>query len=157
MTETSHSDSQPQLWMTMGRLVLVKSAKMTWCSEWMPRREKFSEKAFQASSSRNWIDEGVGSGEVDALEWRGFRDGVDLHLDAIDTDYHKQKREGEKERERDNQKSPKNNSNISRYIKEKERMHRNAWTCDMPYKKHHRLSPIQSYQHKISCTQLNAW
>ena len=63
---------------------------------------------------------------MDAPERKGFRDGVDLHLGAIDTDYHKQKREGEKERERDNQKSPKNNSNISRYIKEKDRMHGNA-------------------------------
>ena len=52
----------------------------------MPHREKFSEKAFRASSSQNRIDERVGSDEVDAPERRGFWDGVDLHLGAIDTD-----------------------------------------------------------------------
>ena len=90
----------------------------------MPHREKFSKKAFQASSSRNRVDEGVGSDKVDALERRGFQDGVDLCLGATDSDYHKQKREGE--RERDNQKSHKNNSNISRYIEEEEHMNGNA-------------------------------
>ena len=52
----------------------------------MPHREKFSKKAFQASSSWNRIDEGIRLDEVDAAEQRGFRDGVDLHLGVIDTD-----------------------------------------------------------------------
>ena len=70
---------------------------------------------------------------------------------------HKLTQTEERGRERDNQKSPKNNSSISRYIEEKERMHGNAWTCDMHYKNHHGLSLIQSYQHTINCTHLNAW
>ena len=85
VTETLHSNSQPQLWMTVGKSVSVKTARMTWRSKWMPRREKFFEKAFQASSSWNWIDEGVGSDKVDASKRRGFQDEVDLHLGAIDT------------------------------------------------------------------------
>ena len=36
-------------------------------------------------------------------------------------------------------------------------MHGNAWTCDIQYKKHHGLSLIQTYQHTISCTHLNAY
>ena len=52
----------------------------------MPRREKFSEKAFRASSTRNRIEEGVGLDEVDALKQRGLWDGVDLRLGVIDTD-----------------------------------------------------------------------
>ena len=44
---------------------------------------------------------------MDALERRGFQDGVDLRLGAIDTNYHEQKREGEKERERQLEKSQK--------------------------------------------------
>ena len=64
----------------------VKFSKMTQRSEWTPRREKFFEKSFQASSSRNRIKEGVGSEvEVDALERKGFSDGVDLRFGAIDT------------------------------------------------------------------------
>ena len=51
----------------------------------MPRQEKFSEKAFWASLSRNGTDEGVGSDKVDAPERRGFRDGVDFPLGAINT------------------------------------------------------------------------
>ena len=51
----------------------------------MPRREKFSEKACWASSSQNRIWEGVGlEDEDDALERKGFWDGVDLRLGAID-------------------------------------------------------------------------
>ena len=49
----------------------------------MPRLEKFSEKSLWALSSRNRIEEGVGSEEEDALERRGFWDGVDLRLGAI--------------------------------------------------------------------------
>ena len=49
----------------------------------MPHREKFFEKSFQALSSRNRTWEGVGlEEEVDALEWKGFWDGVDLRLEA---------------------------------------------------------------------------
>ena len=50
----------------------------------MPYWEKFSEKAFWASSSQNQIWEGVGSDEVDASERRGFQDKVDLCFGAID-------------------------------------------------------------------------
>ena len=46
--------------------------------------EKFSEKSFWASSSWNRIEEGVGSEEDDALEGKGFLDGVDLRFGAID-------------------------------------------------------------------------
>ena len=70
----------------------------------MPRQEKFSEKAFRASSSRNRICDGVRLEEVDALERRGFWDGVDLRLGAIDTTNVNRK---ERERERGNHKSPK--------------------------------------------------
>ena len=42
---------------------------------------------------------------MDALERRGFRDKVDLHLDAIDTTNINEKRQ--REEERDNQKSSK--------------------------------------------------
>ena len=51
----------------------------------MPRREKFSEKSFWVLSSQNRTREGVGSEEeVDALERKGFQDGVDLRLGAIE-------------------------------------------------------------------------
>ena len=52
----------------------------------MPRREKFSKKFDLAFSSQNQTWEGVGSDdeeEEDALEWRGFQDGVDLRLGAM--------------------------------------------------------------------------
>ena len=68
----------------MGRLVLEKSDKMTWYSEWIPHLEKFSEKSVQVLSSQFRIEERVGSEEeVDALEWRGFWDEVDLRLGAM--------------------------------------------------------------------------
>ena len=51
----------------------------------MPRLKKFSENALKASSSRNRIVEGEGSEDEEAPERRGFRDGVDLCLGAIDT------------------------------------------------------------------------
>ena len=51
----------------------------------MPRLKKFSEDALKASSSRNRIVEGEGSEDEEAPERRGFRDGVDLRLGAIDT------------------------------------------------------------------------
>ena len=70
--------------MTSGKLMSAKSAKMTRCSEWMPHQEKFSEKALRASSFQNWICEGVGLEDEDALERKGFWDEVDLHFGAID-------------------------------------------------------------------------
>ena len=51
----------------------------------MPRLEKFSENALMASSSRNQTVEGEGSVNEEAMERRGFRAGVNLHLGAIDT------------------------------------------------------------------------
>ena len=64
VTGTSHSDSQPLLWMTVGR--------------------SMSKKSDLAFSSRNLIEKGVGLEEVDAPERRGFRVGVDLRLGAIE-------------------------------------------------------------------------
>ena len=43
----SQSDPQPLLWMIVGRSVSENSDKMTWRSEWMPYRQKFSRKSFQ--------------------------------------------------------------------------------------------------------------
>ena len=83
VTGMPQSDSQPLLWMTVGRSVLKKFNRTTWCSEWMPHQEKFSEKSIRAFSSRNRMWEGVES-EVDAPERKGFRDGVDFRLGAIE-------------------------------------------------------------------------
>ena len=83
VTEMPHSDSQTLLLMTVGRSVSEKSDRMTWRSEWMPRREKFFEKSNLAFSSRNRTWEGVESKE-DASEWRGVPDGADLRLGAIE-------------------------------------------------------------------------
>ena len=49
----------------------------------MPYLEKFFEKSYRALSSRNRTCEGVGSEEVDALEQKGFQDGVDFRLGAM--------------------------------------------------------------------------
>ena len=51
----------------------------------MPRLEKFSENSLKASSSQNRRLEGEESEDEEALERRGFRAGVDLHLSVIDT------------------------------------------------------------------------
>ena len=51
----------------------------------MPRLEKFSENALEASSSQNRTLEGEGLVEEEAPERRGFQAGVDLCLGAIDT------------------------------------------------------------------------
>ena len=129
VTRTSHSDSQPWLWMTSGRSMSTKSAKMTQRSERMPRREKFSEKALQASSSRNRIWEGVGSEDEDAPEWRGFWDRVDLHFGAIDTTNVNKK---ERERERETIWKISSSSNISKYIELRVCMHgecMNMWNA----------------------------
>ena len=56
---------------------------------------------------------GVGSNEYNALEQRGFRDGVDLHLGAIDTTNVNRK---EREKERQSEKSP-HISNIASTLK----------------------------------------
>ena len=61
--------------MTVGRLVLEKSNRTTWRSEWIPCHEKFSEKSLQALSSWNQTWDGVGSTkgeEEDAPEQKGF-------------------------------------------------------------------------------------
>ena len=66
----------------------------------MPRLQKFSKKSFRALSSQNHTEEGVGLEEEDALERKGFWDGVDLRLGAIEqTNARKRKRERERERE----------------------------------------------------------
>ena len=119
VTGTSHSDSQPRLWMTSGRLVSVKSAKMTRHSEWIPRRKKFSEKSFRASPSQNRIKEGVGSDKDDALERKGFRDGANLRLGAINTTNENRKRGREWETIR---KVPKQ-FKYNKYIEKRVRMH----------------------------------
>ena len=132
LTGISQRDSHPRLWMTSGESMSTKSARMTWHLEWMPCLEKFSEKAYWASSSQNWIWEGVGLEEEDASKRRGFRDGANLRLGAIDTTNVNWKI--------DNQKSPKKFQ--IEYV-----CMGNAWTCDMQNKIHHGLNPIQPYQH----------
>ena len=57
---------------------------MTWGSEWTPSLQKFSKKSFRAFSSQNRTEDGVGVEEEDAPELRGFWDGVDLCIDAIE-------------------------------------------------------------------------
>ena len=63
----------------------------------MPHQEKFSKKAFRASFSRNQICDGVGSEDEDVPERKGFWDGVDLRLGAIDTTNVNRKRGRERE------------------------------------------------------------
>ena len=72
--------------MTVGKSVLEKFDRMTWHSEWMPHLQKFSKKSFWAFSSQNRTEDGVGLEEEDAPELRGFWDGVDLRLGAIEAD-----------------------------------------------------------------------
>ena len=147
VTRTSHDDSHFRLWMTMGRSVLAKSAKMTQRSEWTPRQENFSEKSFRASSSWNRIWEGVRSEEDDAPKWRGFRDEANLCLGAIDMTNVNKRERGKKERQ---SKKSQSNSNITSILKREYVCMGNAWTCDMQKKLHHGLSPIQSYLHTIN-------
>ena len=61
----------------------------------MPHLEKFSEKSWRALSLRNLTWSGIES-EEDALEQRGFQDGMDLRLSAMRRLF---EREGERERE----------------------------------------------------------
>ena len=65
----------------------------------MPHLEKFSEKSFRVLSSRNQIEEGVGSEEKDTLERRGFWDRVDFCLGAT-MQLTERKRERGREKER---------------------------------------------------------
>ena len=133
--------------MTVGRSVSKKFDRTTWGSEWMPRQEKFSKKSIRAFSSWNWTWVRVESGvelEVDAPEWRGFRDRVNLHLSAIE-----QLIESERERERErgtNRKLP-TQINVNKIEKKCYACMKNAWSCDMQQYKHHALNPNQSYQH----------
>ena len=143
MTGTSHSDSHSRLWMIVESSVSVKPASMTWCSEWIPRLEKFSENALWASSSRNQRERGTELEDEEAPEWRRFRAGVDLCLGAIDTTTVNKKRG----RERKTIRKVQSNSNITSILKRKYICMGNAWTCDMQNKLHHRLNPIQTYQH----------
>ena len=138
-----HSDSHSRLWMTVGRLMLAKSASMTWRSEWTPRLEKFSENALWASLSRNRRERGAESEYEKALEWRGFRVRVDLCLGVIDMTNVNRKRG----RERKTIRKVPSKSNITSILKREYVGMRNAWTCDMQNKLHHGLSPIQTYQH----------
>ena len=96
----------------------------------MPLREKFSKKSNLAFSSRNRKWEGIGSNgeeEEDAPEWIEFQDRVDLRLGAITQLTEK----GERERKRGRQLDEYQTTDISKYVELKERMHDNAWTCDM--------------------------
>ena len=70
----------------------------------MPRLEKFSKNALEASSSQNRTLEGEGLEDEEAPERKGFRVGVDLRLSVIDTTNVNRNR-GRKRK--DNQKSPK--------------------------------------------------
>ena len=144
----SHSDSQPRLWMTSGRSVSAKSAKMTWRFAWTPRQEKFSKKSFRASSSRNWIEEGVGSDEDNASEWKGFRDGAYLCLGAVDmTNVNRKGRERKRQSE-----NSQHISNIASILKKRVRMHgecMNMWHAK-EIASWAQSNPIQSYQHIIN-------
>ena len=150
VTETSHSDSQPRLWMTSGRLVSAKSAKMTRRSEWMPRWEKFFEKALRASSSQNRICEGVELEEEDAPERIGFWDGVDLRLGAIDTTNVNEKRG----RERETIKKVPTHFKYNKYIEKRVCMHEHV-TCNIKGIMDSAQSNSTSTQ--SICTHLNAW
>ena len=142
----SHSYSHSRLWMTMGRSVSAKFAKMTRRSEWTPYQEKFFEKSFRAFSSRDrrWV--GVGSEENDVPERGGFWDGVDLRFGVINMTNVNKRERGKKETIR----IAPNSSNIASILKKEYVCMGNAWTCDMQKKLHHGLSLIQSYQHTIN-------
>ena len=149
----SHSDSYSRLWMTVGRSVWAKSAKMTWRSEWTPRLEKLFENALWASSSRNRRKRGAKSEYEEASERRGFRVEVDLRLGAIDTTNVNKKRGREKETIR---KVPKQFI-IVEYVKRNTyawRMHEHV-TC----KRNCIVGLAQSkpISTQIVCTHLNAW
>ena len=146
VTGMSHSDSHPRLWMTSGRSVLAKFARMTWHSKWMPCLEKFFKNALWASSSRNRRWEGVGLEDENALEWRRFRDGVDLNFGAIDTTNVNKRERGKKE----TVKRVPNSSNIASILK-KEYVCMGRYehvTCKRNYMKFLRLNlqnPSQNY------------
>ena len=110
----------------------------------MPHLEKSSENALKASSSWNRTLEGEGSIDEEVQEQREFRAGVDLHLGVINTTnvniFRGRRREEKSEKSQ-------TVSNISRILKRSTyawEMHDHV-TCKT--KRHHGLSPIQSYQH----------
>ena len=74
---------------------------------------KVLREVFRAFSSWNRIEEGVGLDEKDALERRGFWDGTDLRLGAIDMTNVNRK---ERKRERQSEKSQ-HISNIASILK----------------------------------------
>ena len=82
----------------------------------------------------------------DVPERKGFRDGANLCLGAIDTT-NVNRRRG---RERETIRKALNSSNIASILKREYVCKGNAWTCDVQNKKHHGLSPIQSYQHTVN-------
>ena len=153
MTGTSHSDSHPRLWMTSDRSMSAKSAKMTQRSERMPRQEKFFEKALQASSSRNWICDGVGSEDEDAPERRGFWEGADLRLGAIDTTNIIKKREGERERQSEKSQAVQIYQNILNWEYICKEMHEHV-TCNI--KSIMGLAQSNPTSIQSICTHLNA-
>ena len=132
-------DSPPWLWMTMGRVVLEKFDRIMWHFDWTLRLAKFSKKSWWAFLSHYLMWRGVES-EDDPPKQRGFQDGVDLRLDAMH-------RLSERERERERQAKKQQSTVIPKEWKEGTY----AWiindhvTCNK--KKHHGLSPIQTYQH----------
>ena len=81
---TSHSDSHSRLWMTVGRSVSVKFARMTWRSEWTPHLV-LRECLMGIIITKPKRGRGEESEDEEAPKWRGFRAGVDLRLGAIDT------------------------------------------------------------------------
>ena len=88
--------------------------------------------------------EGEGSVDEEAPERRGFRARVDLRLGAIDTTNVNRIRGRKREEQLEKSQAI---SIISNILKIRYVCKGNAWTCDMQNKKHHGLSPIQTYQH----------
>ena len=119
----------------------------------MPRLKKFSENALRASSSQNRIVEGEGSEDEEAPERRGFRDGVDLRLGAIDMT-NVNNREGEKERQTEKSQTFSNISNILKRSTYAWEMHEHV-TC----KKNFIMGLAQSKPTSTQpySTHLNAW
>ena len=142
---TSHTDSHSRLWMTVGRSVSVKSARMTWRSEWTPHLV-LRECLMGIIITKPKRGRGEESEDEEAPKWRGFRAGVDLRLGATDTTNINRKRGKERKTIR---KVP-SNSNITSILKREYICMGNVWTCDMQKKLHHGLSPIQTYQHTDS-------
>ena len=139
---TSHSDSHSRLWMTVGRSVSVKFARMTWRSEWTPHLV-LRECLMGIIITKPKRGRGEESEDEEAPKWRGFRAGVDLRLGVIDTTNVNKKRG----RERKTIRKVPRNFKYNKYIEKEYVYMGNAWTCDMQKKLYHGLSPIQTYQH----------